>query len=237
MSGDIYPAHIGVIMDGNGRWAKQRGLPRIEGHRQGEESIMEAVRACSAWGIHALSLFAFSTENWGRPDEEVKFLVNMSRAVLRKRMEEFMELGVRMRHIGRREWLRPEILAWFDMAAEVTAGNKGLNLGINFNYGGRQEIIDAALGVAAAIRDQDTEVTEIDEKLFHRHTYVPELPDIDLLIRTAGEERISNFMLWHIANAEIIIAPELWPDFRRDHLEAALREYGSRRARRVSDPD
>ncbi|MEW6555712.1 MAG: polyprenyl diphosphate synthase [Actinomycetota bacterium] len=233
--GEIYPVHIGMIMDGNGRWAKQRGLPRIEGHRQGEESIMEAVRACSSWGIHALSLFAFSTENWERPEEEVQFLVNMSRAVLRKRMEEFMELGVRMRHIGRREGLRPEILAWFDLAAEVTAGNKGLNLSINFNYGGRQEIIDASLAAAAALGEHGMEAKDIDEEFFRRFVYVPELPDIDLLIRTAGEMRISNYMLWHLADAEIIISPVLWPDFRRDQLEAALQAFRHRKTARDSD--
>jgi undecaprenyl diphosphate synthase len=233
--GELYPTHIGIIMDGNGRWAQQRGLPRIEGHRQGEESIMEAVRACASWGIHALSLFAFSTENWERPEDEVSFLVNMSRDVLRKRMEEFMELGVRMRHIGRRDRLRPEILAWFDLAAEVTAANQGLNLSINFNYGGRQEIVDAAVGAVTEIRKSGREAADIDEELFRRYTYVPELPDIDLLIRTAGEMRISNFMLWHIADAEIIIIPVLWPDFRRDHLENALEEY--RRRKREQDSD
>jgi undecaprenyl diphosphate synthase len=233
--GETYPAHIGMIMDGNGRWAQQRGLPRIEGHRQGEESIMEAVRVCSSWGIRALSLFAFSTENWERPEDEVSFLVNMSRAVLRKRMEEFMELGVRMRHIGRRDRLPPEILAWFDLAAEVTAENQGLNLSINFNYGGRQEIVDAALGAAAAVKEDGLEATDIDEELLRRYTYVPDLPDIDLLIRTAGEMRISNFMLWHVADAEIVILPVLWPDFRREHMENALEEY--RRRKQVQDSD
>jgi undecaprenyl diphosphate synthase len=222
-------------MDGNGRWAKQRGLPRIEGHRQGEESIMEAVRTCSSLGIHALSLFAFSTENWDRPDEEVQFLVNMSRAVLRKRMEEFMELGVRMRHIGRREGLRPEILAWFDLAAGVTAANRGLNLSINFNYGGRQEIIDAAVAAVAALDEHGMKAEDVDEGYFRRFVYVPELPDIDLLVRTAGEMRISNYMLWHLADAEIIISPVLWPDFRRGQLEAALQEYRRRLAARDSD--
>jgi undecaprenyl diphosphate synthase len=231
------PVHIGVIMDGNGRWAKQRGLPRIEGHRQGEESIMEAVRACSSWGIRALSLFAFSTENWERPEEEVRFLVNMSRAVLRKRMEEFMELGVRMRHIGRRDGLRPEILVWFDLAAEVTAANQGLNLSINFNYGGRQEIIDASLKAVEDLGEHGLDAKEIDEEYLRRFVYVPELPDIDLLIRTAGEMRISNFMLWHLADAEIIISPALWPDFRRDQLDAALQEYRRRKKERDSDLD
>ncbi|MBN2026651.1 MAG: di-trans,poly-cis-decaprenylcistransferase [Actinobacteria bacterium] len=223
-------------MDGNGRWAKQRGLPRIEGHRVGEDSIMEAVRLCASQGIRALSLFAFSTENWERPEEEVTFLVNMSREVLRKRMEEFMELGVRMCHIGRRDRIPPKILAWFDLAAETTAANQGLNLNINFNYGGRQEIIDAALSVAEEVRKKELPVADIDEGLFRRYLYSPRLPDIDLLIRTAGEMRISNFMLWHLADAEIIITPVLWPDFRRSQLESALEEYRARKGRKEDRP-
>lgn len=229
---DIKPVHIGIIMDGNGRWAKMRGLPRIEGHRCGEESIMEAVRVCAGHGIRALSLFAFSTENWDRPEEEVRFLVNMSRDVLRRRLEEFTALGVRLRHVGRRDGIPDHILAWFDLAAEVTKSNRGLNLSINFNYGGRREILDAALKMAAAVREGSMRVADVDEESLRRFLYVPELPDIDLLIRTAGEKRISNFMLWHLADAEIMISPVLWPDFRRDHLEEAMREFRVRRARR-----
>jgi undecaprenyl diphosphate synthase len=234
---EVYPAHIGIIMDGNGRWAKLRGLPRIEGHRSGEESIMEAVRACASWGVGALSLFAFSTENWERPEEEVRFLVNMSRDVLRKRMVEFMELGVRMRHIGRRDDIPPEILSWFDMSAEVTAANEGLRLNINFNYGGRREIVDAALDVAEDVNRGSFETGEIDEDTFRRYMYLPELADMDLLIRTAGEMRVSNFMLWHLASAEIYVTPVLWPDFRRDHLHDAIEEYRQRRERGGSDLD
>ncbi len=229
---DIKPVHIGIIMDGNGRWAKMRGLPRIEGHRCGEESIMEAVRVCAEHGIRALSLFAFSTENWDRPEEEVRFLVNMSRDILQRRLEEFMALGVRMRHVGRRDGIPDNILAWFDLAAEVTAPNRGLNLNINFNYGGRREILDAALALAAAVGEGNMRLTDIDGEALRRHLYVPELPDIDLLIRTAGERRISNFMLWHLADAEIVVTPVLWPDFRREHLEKAMREFRERRARR-----
>lgn len=224
MSG-VYPEHIGIIMDGNGRWAKMRGLPRIEGHRSGEESIMEAVRACSEWGVKALSLFAFSTENWDRPEDEVRFLVNMSRDVLRKRLEEFMKMQVRMRHMGRRDRIPPEILAWFDLAAEATARNKGLILNINFNYGGRREIMDAGLKIADDVQKGCLDLRELDELSFRNYLYFPDLPDIDLLIRTAGEKRVSNFMLWHLADAEIYITPVLWPDFRRGHLELAVKEY------------
>jgi len=224
----MYPTHIGIIMDGNGRWAKLRGLPRIEGHRRGEESIMEAVRVCAGWGVKALTLFAFSTENWDRPEEEVRFLVNMSRDVLRKRLEEFMRLQIRLRHLGRRERIPEKILAWFDLAAEVTAANEGMNLNINFNYGGRREILDAALGVASSVKAGDLSPEVVDEEVFRAFLYCPDLPDMDLLIRTAGERRLSNFMLWHLAHAEIIITPVLWPDFRRPHLEEALSEYRRR---------
>lgn len=222
-------------MDGNGRWAGLKGLPRIEGHRAGEESIMEAVRVCAGWGVKALSLFAFSTENWERPDGEVSFLVNMSRKVLRKRMEEFMRLGVRLRHMGRRDRIRDEILAWFDLAAAATAGNEGLILDINFNYGGRREIVDAALGIAEDVAAGEIAPDDIDEETVRCHLYYPDLPEIDLLVRTAGEMRISNFMLWQIPRAVMFVSPVLWPDFRRPHLEEALGEF--RRAAALGDSD
>jgi undecaprenyl diphosphate synthase len=234
---DILPDHIGIIMDGNGRWAKMRGLPRIEGHRQGEESIMEAVRFCAARGIKALSLFAFSTENWERPPEEVHFLVNMSREVLRKRLEEFMELGVRLRHLGRRDRIPDKILAWFDLAAAATAENRGLNLNINFNYGGRREILDASLRAAEAVKRGDLAAEGIDEEALREFFYAPDLPDMDLLIRTAGEMRISNFMLWHLSKAEIVVTPVLWPDFGRKDLENALEEYRRRKLTEEGDFD
>jgi undecaprenyl diphosphate synthase len=218
-------------MDGNGRWAQMRGLPRIEGHRSGEESIMEAVRTCAEWRVKALSLFAFSTENWDRPEEEVKFLVNMSRDILQKRLEEFMDLGVRMRHMGRRDNIPDNILAWFDLASEVTAENPGLNLSINFNYGGRREILDAASGI---IRGESRREA-IDENSFRRYLYFPELPDIDLMIRTAGEKRVSNFMLWQLAESHIFITPVFWPDFRRPHLEEAVESYREHMAVNESD--
>ncbi len=192
---------------------------------------MEAVRVCAERGVEVLSLFAFSTENWERPEEEVRFLVNMSREVLRKRMEEFMRLGVRLRHIGSRERIPPEILAWFDMAYEVTRSNRGLNLNINFNYGGRGEILDAARGLAAEVRAGRMNAADIDEAAVSRHLYAPELPDIDLLIRTAGEMRISNFMLWRLARSRMVVTPVLWPDFGRAELEGILAAYQAERGR------
>lgn len=234
MSG-AYPRHIGIIMDGNGRWARMRGLPRVEGHRRGEEAIMEAVRVCAENGVKALSLFAFSTENWERPEEEVHFLVNMSRDILRKRMEEFMRLGVRLRHIGRRDRIPPEILAWFDMAHEVTRANEGLNLNINFNYGGRAEIVDAARRLAAEAQAGRISPAEIDGAQVASRLYASDLSDIDLLIRTAGEMRVSNFMLWRLARSRIMITPVLWPDFGRAELEGMIAEYLQEEALSASD--
>lgn len=222
------PGRIGIIMDGNGRWAEQRGLPRIEGHRKGEEAIMETVRVCAGKGIGALSMFAFSTENWNRPPDEVTFLVNMSKDVLMRRLEEFNSLGVRMLHLGLREGLPPDVLSWFDLAAEATRGNRGLLLCIAFNYGGRREIFDAALKVAEGVAAGDPAAEEVDEETVRENLYIPELSDIDLLIRTGGEKRLSNFMLWQCAYAEMYFTDVLWPDFHRGDLEEAFVAYRDR---------
>jgi len=218
-------------MDGNGRWAEARGLSRIEGHRAGEASIMETVRECVRRGIPWLTLFAFSTENWGRPPEEVGFLVNMSRDVLQRRLEEFNSLGVRMLHLGLREGLPDDVLTWFDLAEEATRGNSVLTLTIAFNYGGRREIFEAAVRTAESVASGALSEADVDEAALRSRFYRPELPDIDLLIRTGGEKRISNFMLWHSAYAELYFCDTLWPDFRAPHLDEALRDY-SRRERR-----
>ncbi len=223
-----FPGHIGVIMDGNGRWAEQRGLPRIEGHRVGEEAIMETVRACAGMGIGALTMFAFSTENWRRPPDEVTFLVNMSKDVLQRRLEEFNSLSVRMLHLGLREDLPDDVLRWFDLAAEATSANRGLLLCIAFNYGGRREIFDAALKVAEGVAAGETAPEDADEDTIRGNLYVPELPDVDLLIRTGGEKRLSNFMLWQCAYAEMYFTDVLWPDFNRGDLEEALTAYRDR---------
>ncbi len=218
-------------MDGNGRWAEARGLPRVEGHRAGEASIMETVRECVRRRIPWLTLFAFSTENWGRPPEEVDFLVNMSRDVLQRRLEEFNSLGVRLLHLGLREGLPDDVLAWFDLAAEATAGNAALTLTIAFNYGGRREIFEAALRAAEDMASGKLREDDLDEAALRSRFYRPELPDIDLLIRTGGERRLSNFMLWHCAYAEFFFCDALWPDFRAPHLEEALRDYARRERR------
>jgi undecaprenyl diphosphate synthase len=224
----IIPQHIGIIMDGNGRWAEKRGLQRIEGHRAGEAAIMEVVRACVGLGVQALTLFAFSTENWSRPPEEVLFLVNMSKDILQRRLDEFNSLGVRMRHLGLREGLPDEVLRWFDLAAETTRENGKMTLVIAFNYGGRREILDAASTAAKKIAAGELSEEEKGEELIKQFLYIPELPDIDLLIRTGGEKRLSNFMLWHLAYAELYFTDILWPDFSRNDLEEAIRDYQRR---------
>ncbi len=222
------PNHIAIIMDGNGRWAEKKGLPRIEGHRAGEEAIMEAVRASAEWRVKALTLFAFSTENWNRPPEEVLFLINMSRDILQRRLQEFNSLGIRMMHLGLREGLPKDVLEWFDLASEATAGNTRMTLTIAFNYGGRREIFDAALMAAREIASGKLDENELDEGLMRKFFYIPDLPDIDLLIRTGGEKRLSNFMLWQLAYAELYFTDVLWPDFSRSDLESAIEEFRRR---------
>jgi undecaprenyl diphosphate synthase len=182
----------------------------------------------SVQGIENLTIFAFSTENWQRPPEEVTFLVNMSRDVLRRRLEEFNSLGVRLLHLGLREELPPDILRWFDLAAESTRANRQMLLCIAFNYGGRKEIFDAAMQVAEGIARDELAEDEVDEETMRRNFIIPELPDIDLLIRTGGERRLSNFMLWHCAYAELYFTEMLWPDFRAGDLEEALQAYRDR---------
>jgi undecaprenyl diphosphate synthase len=215
-------------MDGNGRWAERRGLPRVEGHRAGEEAIMRTVRECVRLGLPWLTLFAFSTENWGRPPEEVEFLVNMSRDVLQRRLEEFNSLGVRMFHLGLREGLPEDVLRWFDLAAAATEGNSSLTLSIAFNYGGRREIFEAAAKLAMDIASGSLDPGMADEAEISRRLYRPEMPDVDLLIRTGGEKRLSNFMLWQCAYAELFFCDTLWPDFGAGDLAGALDEYSRR---------
>ncbi len=222
------PNHIAIIMDGNGRWAEKKGLPRIEGHKAGEEAIMETVRASAEWKVKALTLFAFSTENWNRPPEEVLFLINMSKDILQRRLQEFNSLGVRMMHLGLREGLPEDVLKWFDLASETTAGNTNMTLTIAFNYGGRREIFDAALTVAKEIGSGRLAEDALDERLMRSFFYIPDLPDIDLLIRTGGEKRLSNFMLWQLAYAELYFTDVLWPDFTRNDLKLAIEEFRRR---------
>lgn len=208
------PRHVAIIMDGNGRWAAARGLPRSKGHEAGERALYEIVLAALDMGIRYLSVYAFSTENWTRPADEVEFLLNYNRDLLRQRRDEMKRRGVRMRRIGRRDPVPDEVLAEFDAAEEMTADGRNMDLLICFNYGGRAEIEDAA--AAGSISD---------------NLYAPDVPDVDLLIRTSGEIRLSNFLLWQSAYAELYFTDLLWPDFDPDALTGALRDYAGRERR------
>ncbi len=223
------PRHIAIIMDGNGRWASKRDLPRIAGHKAGEVSITEVVRTASDWGLQALTLFAFSTENWNRPKNEVDFLMSFNRNLLRKRIDEFHQRNIRISHFGRREKIPESTLKEIDKAVLLTRENTGMCLNIAFNYGGRAEIIDATIGMSRAIRENPGILQSIDQKSFKSFFYGPDAPDPELLIRTAGEWRISNFLLYQMAETEIYITDTLWPDFRAEHLAEAIREFQRRR--------
>jgi undecaprenyl diphosphate synthase len=226
------PRHVGIVMDGNGRWAQARGLPRTEGHAAGEEAMFDTVKGAAEVGLDWLTMFAFSTENWRRPIFEVKYLMEFNRGLLRRRRDELHELGVRVRFLGRRDWRVPRgVLREMDEAEELTAGNTGMTLSIAFNYGGRMEIVDA---VRRLLDEKDRGVfngERLSPESIAKRLYDPELPDVDLLVRTSGEERISNFLLWQVAYAELWFTPVLWPDFDREHLFEAIRDYQKRSRR------
>ena len=205
------PQHVAIIMDGNGRWAEARDVPRTEGHEAGERALHAIVLDSLDLGIRYLSVYAFSTENWTRPADEVEFLLNFNRDLLRARRDEMRAKGVRMRRIGRREPVPDEVLDEFDAAEEMTGDGTNMDLLICFNYGGRAELEDAAQ--AGSIPD---------------NLYAPDVPDVDLLIRTSGEMRLSNFLLWQSAYAELYFTDTLWPDFDRAELEAAIADYNGR---------
>ncbi|HET7482425.1 MAG TPA: polyprenyl diphosphate synthase [Actinomycetota bacterium] len=208
------PAHVALIMDGNGRWAEERGLKRSEGHEAGERALFDVVEGALEAGIRYLSAYAFSTENWTRPVDEVDFLMNFNRRLLRQRRDDMNERGVRIRRIGRRQGVPDDVLAEFDAAEEKTGHNERMDLLVCFNYGGRAELEDAA--AAGSIPD---------------NLYAPDVPDVDLMIRTSGEMRVSNFLLWQSAYAELYFTETLWPDFKRGGLFGALRDYASRERR------
>jgi undecaprenyl diphosphate synthase len=216
-------------MDGNGRWATKRGLPRTEGHRAGEEALLDAAEGAVEMGIEWLTVYAFSTENWRRPQGEVRFLLSViADDLLTRRRDELHQLGIRIRFAGRRDWRVPRwVLRRMDDTAELTRHNKAMTLTVAFNYGGRAEIVDAARALVA----EGIPASKVDERALRKHFYVPEMPDPDLFIRTSGEYRISNFLLWEIAYSELVFVDVLWPDFRREHLREAVREYQQRERR------
>lgn len=222
------PTHVACVMDGNGRWAKQRGLPRTDGHAAGEVAIVDAVEGALALGVRYLTLFAFSTENWRRPADEVKFLMNFNENLLLTRRAEFAAKGVQMAFSGRRDWRVPRrVLKRMEETERMDVGEVQLTLTLAFNYGGRAELTDAVRRIV----DDGVPASKVDERLIARYLYHPEIPDPDLVVRTSGEQRISNFLLWEAAYAEYVFPEVLWPDFRRGDLYDAVVEFQQRQRR------
>jgi undecaprenyl diphosphate synthase len=222
------PAHVAIIMDGNGRWAKARSLPRIAGHRRGAEAVRRTVTAAGELGISYLTLFGFSSENWKRPIGEVDDLMGLLRHYLRGEIAELHGHGVRVRVIGERARLAADIVTLIDNAETLTAGNAGLRLTIALSYGGRAEIARAAGAIAAAVQSGRLAPEAIDEAVFARFLFTDGMPDPDLVIRTSGEQRISNFLLWQTAYSELVFTTTLWPDFGKSDLEKAVRDFHGR---------
>ncbi|MBN1779768.1 isoprenyl transferase [bacterium] len=231
------PRHIAIIMDGNGRWAKTRGLPRVAGHREGVKSVREIVEACGELGIKVLTLYTFSTENWRRPRDEVSALMKLLVGTLRREIEDLMKNNVRLTAIGQIDSLPAAARTEFFEGIEMTRMNTGLNLNLALSYGSREEIVQCIRQIAERVHSGELDPDTIDSGTVESHLYTAGMPDPDLLIRTSGEFRISNFLLWQLAYTEIYITDELWPDFRRMQLYKAVENYQSRERRfgRVSE--
>jgi undecaprenyl diphosphate synthase len=225
------PRHVAIIMDGNGRWAAARGLPRAEGHRRGVEALRRTVRAAGEIGIKIVTIFSFSAENWSRPASEIGELMGLLRRFVRNDLAELHKSNVRVRVIGERTGLEPDIGRLLVEAEELTKNNDGLTLVVAFNYGARQEIVRAAHDIAAAVKQGDLSLADINLDSFSRFLDAPDIPDPDLIIRTSGEQRLSNFLLWQAAYSELVFVPTYWPDFDRGALESAIREYQQRERR------
>ncbi len=221
------PHHIGVIMDGNGRWAQEHGLPRLEGHRAGTENIRRILRSCGEYGIKIVTIYAFSTENWFRPSDEVRGLIGILERVLEIEVENMHQEGVKLRHVGELEGLPDRLRKAVLDAIELTKNNDRLILNVAFNYGGRAEIVRAV----KRLLEDNPDPNEIDEELFGAYLYTAGLPDPDLIIRTGGEMRLSNFLIWQSAYAEYYSTPTFWPDFDKEELTKALRAYARRERR------
>ena len=226
------PRHVAIVMDGNGRWARQRGLRRTDGHAAGEEALFDTVEGGLEIGLPWLTVFAFSTENWRRPLDEVQFLMRFNESLLLRRRDDLHQRGVRVRFIGRRAGRVPQRVRRHIVDTEaMTARNRRMTLTFAFNYGGRAEIIDAARRIATEVADGTLKPDRVNERLLARHLYAPDMPDPDLLVRTSGEYRISNFLLWELAYSELVFTDVLWPDFRRQDLFDAIAEYQGRERR------
>jgi undecaprenyl diphosphate synthase len=225
------PRHVAIIMDGNGRWAAARGLPRVEGHRRGVEALRKTVRAAGNLGISVLTIFSFSSENWSRPQSEIRDLLALLRRFIRNDLVELHKSNVHVRVIGERENLPNDIRALLEEAEELTKPNDGLTLVVAFNYGARQEIARAARRLAIEVREGRLNADAITPELLARHLDMPDLPDPDVIIRTSGEQRLSNFRLWQAAYSELVFVPVNWPDFDQAALEGAIAEYRRRERR------
>jgi len=225
------PQHIAIIMDGNGRWAAQRNLPRPQGHLEGVKRVEEIVEEATKAGIKVLTLFAFSTENWTRPPEEVSILMRTLISVLNKKIQKIHGNNIKLQFIGRRKGVPAEVLDCMDAAKELTRNNAGMILNIAFNYGGRLEILDATASIATAVKNGDLDIQQIDENIFSQALYTKGLPDPDLLIRTSGEKRISNFLLWQLSYAELYFTEKYWPDFDKNEFQKALDDFKNRERR------
>ncbi|MFH1485642.1 MAG: polyprenyl diphosphate synthase [Chloroflexota bacterium] len=221
------PNHVAIVMDGNGRWARQRGLPRLAGHRAGTGNVRHIIEVFSRYGVKYLTLYAFSTENWGRPPDEVKSLLGILEQVIKRETKSLHEKGVRLRHLGRIEGLSKRLQEAVRRGVDLTRDNTGMTLSVAFNYGGRAEIVDAIRNIVSENIPPD----KVDEALLSNHLYTAGLPDPDLIIRTAGEMRLSNFLIWHAAYSEYYSTPTVWPDFNEKEVERALLAYSQRHRR------
>jgi undecaprenyl diphosphate synthase len=233
-SGENIPAHVAIIMDGNGRWARRRHLTRPQGHAEGIKRVEEIIAAAQAMGIKVLTLFTFSTENWRRPPSEVSVLMQMLTRVLREKVSRLKENNVRFHVIGHPGHIPESVQDVFNMAKEETKDNTGLILNLAFNYGARLEIVDAIKKIAADVQDKRLKIDDIDETTVSQHLYTRDLPDPDLLIRTSGEKRISNFLLWQLSYAELYFTDKCWPEFTAEEWKKAITDY-QKRERRYGD--
>ena len=226
------PAHVAIVMDGNGRWAQQRGLPRTEGHGAGETALWDTVKGAVEAGVGWLTVYAFSTENWSRPPSEVLYLMNFNRGLLRRRRDELNEMNVRIRFLGRRDWRVPRsVIREMQTSEDLTRDNTGMTLTIAFNYGGRAEIVDAVKKLLHEHDEGNLRIEKLSVESIADRMYDPEMPEPDLVIRTSGEQRTSNFLIWQAAYAELWFTPVLWPDFNRETLFEAIRDYQKRSRR------
>lgn len=227
----LIPRHVAVIMDGNGRWAVSRGLPRVQGHRRGVEAVRRLLDSCEKYGVQYLTIFAFSSENWSRPAEEIGELMGLLRFYIKSELANLHKKGIRLKIIGDRKRLEPDVLEIITHAEKITAANRGAQLNIALSYGGRMDIVAAAKAAAQDVLAGKLDVAAINEEIFANYLETADIPDPDLLIRTSGEQRISNFMLWQLAYTELVFIERLWPDFNEQDFLAALKQFSGRQRR------